>query len=127
MVGQISQKKRTIRSPQQWQELFQEWQNSGLSKNVYCRTHDLSNSLFGKWQRKLGFIKPAEARQPTSVPFERGSASSFIPVHIEREETKVDPLKQLDLVLVSGHRLCFQGGWTGEELACLLKPMWLTS
>ena len=47
----------------------------------------------------------------------------FIPVQVGDEQALVNPLRKLDLVLVSGHRLSFQGAWPPEELATLLVPL----
>ena len=38
---------------EQWKGFVEEWQNSGLSKNEYCRQKDLAPRTFSSWSKKL--------------------------------------------------------------------------
>ena len=128
MVNQQFVQKKTLRSVEQWQALVHAWQRGDLSQNAFCREQNLSSSLFGRWVRKLEAVNLGDSKKENDsqrVPKDLKTVgkSDFIPVQVGGEQALINPLRKLDLVLVSGHRLSFQGNWPPEELMSLLGPL----
>jgi len=40
-------------SPEQWKEILEDWQKSGLSLKRYCEQRDIIHSAFSRWRNKL--------------------------------------------------------------------------
>ena len=40
-------------TPEQWKEIFDDWQESGLSRNAYCEQKDIGFTAFYHWSQKL--------------------------------------------------------------------------
>ena len=91
---------KTYRSKKQarmyWQEVIHRWQQSGLSASQFCRIHQISDSGFYTWRKKLAATDPAPVsrlNQPTNAPF------------IQVDMQPPAPQSTLSLHLVSGHTL----------------------
>ncbi len=41
------------RSPEQWQELVDQWRDSGQSATRFCETHGVGYSSFCNWRKRL--------------------------------------------------------------------------
>jgi transposase-like protein len=61
-----------------WQNLINEWTNSGLSQAAFCRTRGIAHSNFFNWRKRLSQQKSLPA--PTSL---------FAPIEIKQEESKL--------------------------------------
>lgn len=42
-----------IYTKEKWQELFNEWKQSGLTRAAFCRKHKLAVSTFDYWRRRI--------------------------------------------------------------------------
>ena len=75
-----------VRSESEWQKIFRDHRDSGLSQEAYCRKHGISKSSYWKWQRKL-----------------KKSAEKFIEIpNIETETTDPDTTGTVEVVFPSG-------------------------
>lgn len=54
---------------EQWKGFVEEWQNSGLSKNEYCRQKDLAPRTFSSWSKKLSDPELAKIASMQYRPF----------------------------------------------------------
>ena len=43
----------TRRTPEQWQALIQQWQDSELSAPQFCQQHDIGYASFCNWRKRL--------------------------------------------------------------------------
>lgn len=91
---------RPYRSKQQahvyWQAVIHRWQQSGLSASQFCRIHQISDSGFYTWRKKLALTPPETTLNPakaTNAPF------------IEVDMQHPTPQSPLSLQLASGHTL----------------------
>lgn len=50
-----------------WQDHFDAWKQSGLTRGEYCRQHDLKLSTFGYWRQRLGAPKRTGKLIPVQV------------------------------------------------------------
>jgi hypothetical protein len=102
-------KKRQIRSVDEWRDLLNAWQASGLSSTAWCRLKGISESVLARWRRKLDTHD-----KDVTVGV---NASAFIPVQVNGlSSTSVSVISlapHIDIMLKSGHRLQVQG--LGEQ------------
>ena len=68
----------TQRSPADWQQLFNEYQQSGQSAAAFCREHKLCSKNFNK-RRKALLLKTTTDSAPSFVPV-RVTAQSQLPL-----------------------------------------------
>lgn len=54
------------RSPAQWQMLIDQWQNSGLSMQAFCKANNLVYQSFCNWKTKL--FSAARSNQVETTP-----------------------------------------------------------
>ncbi len=45
--------RRRHRSVTQWEQIFEHWQNSGLSVSHFCREENIPTSAFYRWKNKF--------------------------------------------------------------------------
>lgn len=64
---------RTRRSPEQWQTLIDEWQQSGESAKYFCVARSLSYASFCQWRRRL-----ASSGLPCTQALQAAPAPGFI-------------------------------------------------
>jgi hypothetical protein len=99
------------REEQQWRQLLERWQHSGLSVRVVCRRHRLSEPTFCAWRRTL-------AQRPSP-----GAAAdkplNFVPLDV-RDDTPPPPGPALELVLDDGRLLRIPQGFDPAALRPLL-------
>ena len=75
---------RVSRTPDQWQSLFDRFEQSGQSRDQFCHEQGISLSSFSRWRTKLRkqtLVKPASSESPlftelTSANQPAGSAVS---------------------------------------------------
>ncbi len=81
---------RTMRSQDQWQNIFKEQENSGSTIVGFCRQHQIPTATFYAYRKKLGvgqsaFIQAKITQQvevfssPESICLSIGSASLSLP------------------------------------------------
>jgi len=85
-----------------WKEHYQRWQDSGLTKAVYCRQEHINEKNFYNWSKKFR----DETEQATPV-----GKQSFIPVHLNSEALPTLQVEVADVTLkiagtVSSAALC---------------------
>lgn len=51
------------RTPEQWQALIQQWQDSGLSAPQFCQQHHIGYASFCNWRKRLT-AQPDHSDQP---------------------------------------------------------------
>lgn len=80
----------TRRNKNEWQQLIEAQQSSGLSQTAFCQREGLSIGTFSNWKRKLkddeaSFIPPADTGGPSSGPWIELPAGNHgnSPWHIE--------------------------------------------
>ena len=78
-----------------WQEVIHRWQQSGRSVRRFCRDHDLSESGFYTWRKKLALRPPVTHPNPAKT-----TDSPFI--QVDMPSVTQSPLS---LHLASGHTL----------------------
>ena len=98
------------RSRWEWSKLIAAWEKSGDSQSGFCRRYGLKLTTFSKWRKRLNSTEE-EAVAPSSpfVPITltgRGTASSIAP---------------FEIVLLQGHVVKFQSGFSPLELQCVLR------
>ncbi len=58
---------RVSRTPDQWQSFFDRFEESGQSRDQFCREQGISLSSFSRWRTKLRkqtLVKPASCASP---------------------------------------------------------------
>jgi hypothetical protein len=61
---QISLSGKVRRSESEWREIFERWEQSGLSRGAFCEHEKISKASFDKWKRQL-----SGAAGPVARPF----------------------------------------------------------
>ena len=59
------QKRRT---PAQWQQLVEQWQDSGLSATRFCKIHEIGYASFCNWRKRLTETVPLISPAASSAP-----------------------------------------------------------
>ena len=84
----------TRRSPEQWQALIQQWQESGLSAPQFCEQHEVGYASFCNWRKRFNTQdSPAE---------ESSSEAQFIDLQ-SLTATSADDSKGWNIVLSLGN------------------------
>ena len=52
-------------SPEQWQQVIDQQQASGMSQRTFCNTHDIRLSTFTHWKRKLQSRPVTAPKEPS--------------------------------------------------------------
>ena len=71
----VSQRKRTIYTPEQIQQHVQAFGQSGLGAAAYARQHDLGYTTLMNWLRRYGPVAESQTAQPQ---FQTMSLSSLV-------------------------------------------------
>lgn len=111
-MNQVKTRKRRYYSAEHWQEIMGDWKASDLSKSAYCREHDITLSVFARWQKRLENVSVKENTEQDKKGFDR-----FIPVTFSAGDPGAS---RVDVLTAQGHHLWIQG--PAEHLALLLKP-----
>jgi len=85
-----TQSRRNNQSRHWWEQHYQRWQHSGLTKAVYCRQEKINEKNFYNWSKKFR----DETEQTTPV-----SKQSFIPVHVNPETSATLQVQVADVTL----------------------------
>jgi len=96
-----------------WQDVIENWRNSGLSVRRFCKDESLSEPSFYSWRRKLTKIDTPEPGSQKAV-----DACSFIEVSIPGGNSSA-----LELVLVSGNILRVGSSVDNEALSNVLSVL----
>lgn len=73
--------KRRYTKASDWQPVLEEWQQSGLSKKVFCEQKAINTKLFYRWYSKL---TASESTGATSIKKAPLFSRNFIPVEVTR-------------------------------------------
>jgi transposase-like protein len=112
-----SSKRRDVEKERYWEQVVREAARSGLSIREYCRRHDVKESQFHWWQRKL-----KDRRQERRSGRQRGndrSEASFALVSEGAEDLDAG----IELVLGNGRRLRIRKGVDEQTLRTVLAAM----
>ena len=60
---------RTRRSPQQWQQLVDQWRSSGLSAAKFCVQQQIAYSTFQAWRHRLKRQSCVMTEDERNAPF----------------------------------------------------------
>jgi transposase-like protein len=112
-----SSKGRDVEKERYWEKVVREAARSGLSIREYCRQHDLKESQFHWWQRKL-----KDRRQERRLRRQRGSGGSEASFALVSEGAE-DLDAGLELVLGNGCRLRIRKGVDEQTLRTVLAAM----
>jgi hypothetical protein len=85
------------------EDLYQQWQESGLSRKAFCQLHDLSYATFNYWFKRLHDTGPSAPTGFTELNVPSTAAFS------------------LEVVFPSGSRLVFQHEPSATWLRELLR------
>ena len=66
-----------------WQQVFKQWQLSGLSQSAFCREHGLKLNTLNRWVN----IFSKQSNQVKHQPKQQGQ---FIPVQIAHTQTSIN-------------------------------------
>ena len=92
---------------QQWRRWLGQWQQSGLSVQVFCARHGLNVSSFYSWRREIK---------------RRDAANTFLPVQVVRDE-EPPPAATLEVVLSRGRAVRVSAGFDSATLRQLLAVL----
>ena len=94
-----------------WQDVLERWQESGLSIGQFCREHQITESGFYTWRKKLSATSPA---------VETGSDkdTSFVQIDMHGGKQSAMTLK-----LTSGHTLQIANQINTEALTKVLRAL----
>ena len=112
-----SSKRRDVEKERYWKKVIREAARSGLSIREYCRQHDLRESQFHWWQRKL-----KDGRQEGRLRGQGGgggSKASFVLVSDGAEDLDAG----IELVLGNGRRLRIRKGVDEQTLRTVLAAI----
>jgi hypothetical protein len=91
---------------ERWRRVFREWRASGQSVRGFCGQHEIHESQFWWWRRRL-----ADAVEAAPVKVE----PAFVPVTIV--EPPASASAAIDIRLTNGHRLRVRSGCDRQLLA----------
>ena len=108
---------RTYRTKEQartyWQDVFSRWQKSGLSVHRFCREHQICESGFYTWRKKLSLTALGINTTTGKCP-----KAAFVQVDMPRTTPS-----QLTLELTSGHTLHISDPVNSQTLATVLQAL----
>lgn len=110
-----------------WRELVDEWRESGLTQEAFCRERGVAVASFRWWKWKLGLPGRSGSREggPSALRREpEASLSAFVPVRIVEGGRRVATVPRgsaFELELPGGWRLRVPGDFEAESLARLLS------
>lgn len=78
-----------------WQDHYDAFQSSGLSRASYSRQHQLDYHQFSYWCRKINQVAPGDDSA--------SDATNFLPVHIHTEQQSDTNLKALCTLELNTH------------------------
>ena len=82
----MARKTATQALSQQWRQHIEEWRNSGLSQQAFCRDRSLSFNQFHYWRKKLAHTPVNKTRPRSSalvpVTYPSPSPNNDLTVHL---------------------------------------------
>jgi len=112
-----SSKRRDVEKERYWQKIVRDAARSGLSVREYCRRHELKESQFHWWQRKLKDRRQTRGLQGHGG--RGGGEASFALV----SDGSTDLDAGIELVLGNGRRLRIGKGVDEQTLRTVLAAM----
>jgi len=112
-----SSKRSDVEKERYWAKVVGEAARSGLSIREYCRRHDVKESQFYWWQRKLKDRHQANRSRPHGG--RSGSEVSFALVRDGAEDLDAG----IELVLGTGRRLRIRKGVDEQTLRTVLAAL----
>ncbi|HUU22825.1 MAG TPA: transposase [Phycisphaerae bacterium] len=105
-----------------WRGMVQGQASSRLSVRAYCRRHDLHESAFYAWRRKLA------RRGACTAELAGGERAAFVPVRVSAEGERPEPALPgegglIEIVLADGRRVAVVGPVDREALAAVLSVL----
>lgn len=64
----VSNPSRKRRTPEQWQQVVKEWQQSGQSARIFCAEQSIGYASFCQWRKRLSAPETLNEREPASAP-----------------------------------------------------------
>ena len=116
---------RRFYTPEQWKDIFKEWEQSGLGRDSFCLQRNLTPSVFTRWRKKLmlsGDSKKLKASSATPPP-KTSIQDRFIPVTLSPSSFSNTSSPKMEIVFANGHRLYLQGPFDWHALSTWLNPL----
>ena len=66
ITGAKAKRTRISRTPDQWQAVFEQFEESGQTREQFCHEHNISLSSFSRWRTKL---RKQRSSHPLSADF----------------------------------------------------------
>lgn len=95
--------KKAHRSPEEMLEILSTWKSSGLSRQAFCKEHQLPYSVFQYWNRKFN----EENKQVESSFIELSNTPSSLP--------------ELEILFPSGVKIVLSGKTDPDFIRSLVK------
>ena len=95
-----------------WRGVLERWQQSGLSVSAFCHEHQILESGFYTWRKKLSPVPPAPETRQDKI-------ASFVRVDIPHSR----PRPAITLELATGHRLQMADHVNEKALAKVLHAL----
>jgi len=79
-------RKQSLAKTEQWKQILQRWQRSGLTQAAFCRQEHLNPNTFTWWKMAI-LGKRATQKVPAAIsePVSTNGREKFIPVTVDRE------------------------------------------
>jgi len=99
--------------PEEWRQIIDGQQPSGLTVAAYCRDRGIKDSAFYAWKRRL--------RSPAK------SNRSSAPVFVEVKPPKTAAVEAIEICLNRGRRLLVRRGFDADLLMDLVRILEVTA
>ena len=117
------------RSLEEWKEIIEDWEKSGLSTHAYAIQKELCPATFHNWKKRINppsvpsqafpdFIKKPDLKPMVSLQ------DLFVP--LTESSPPIDSStssQKIEVTFAQGHRLCLQGPFDWEDLSSWLTPL----
>ncbi len=78
-----TRRSRKRRSHEEWQELVWVWRESGISRVAFAAEHDLAQTTFSHWVRRLPGRRPTGFVQVVAAPLEEPAPHSTVAMSLQ--------------------------------------------
>lgn len=96
-IERVKPSKKIRRNKSDWQQLVNEWQDSGKTQLAFCQERNLCYRQFNQWKSQFRKEKASD---------KAGNEGHFIPVTVAKP-SPVDP-HQVEVILPNGIQIRFQ-------------------
>ncbi len=103
-----------------------EWEQSGIALNLFCKQKGLTYSVFYRWKQTLESsdkIKQPNTLMQQAAPEIPSIQDRFIPVTMPSSSFPSSSPPKMEIVLLNGHRLYLQGAFDWQALSNWLNPL----